>query len=95
MWWSCAGAGVDPVADPGARAVLQRAGLRAQPRHARGPQRQPGVQLQHLPGLRALGHARPPALARALLQGGTYPPVTPETIKCARPRTKICKLGLS
>lgn len=51
------GVGVDPVADPGAGAVLQRAGVRAQPRHARREQLLPGVQLQHLPGVRALGHA--------------------------------------
>lgn len=53
------GTGINSVSDPGARAVLQRARLRAQPRHARGLQRLAGIQLQHLPGLRALGHAGP------------------------------------
>lgn len=67
-----AGAGVDTVADPGAGAVLQRARVRAQPRHARRQQRLARVQLQHLPGVRALGHARPSAEPRTLLQGGYY-----------------------
>lgn len=69
-----AGVSINPVSDPGPRAVLQRAGLRAQPRHPRGLQRLARVQLQHLPGLRALGHARPSAKPRALLQRGMDTP---------------------
>jgi hypothetical protein len=77
-----AGSGVDPVIDPGAGAVLQRARLRAQPWHQCRHQRLARVQLQHLPGLRALGYARPPAQPRALLQRGLSQSTFKYTLTC-------------
>lgn len=81
MYYHCliSGPRLNPKPDPRARAVLQRAGLRAVARHARRQPELARVQRQHLPGDRPLGDARADHESLPLLQGGHTRALLPQT----------------